>query len=180
MTIEAFGLFSADDPTDPAFDCPICWSRIYEYPFALKWCQGAIHNTSWGYEGIHVTFKDALDSMFVDVVHSDQRGPEIWDITTPPRAEWLGRFDTLLSISTLEEVRGSHPAIIEQNFLPQVKPDGHVVITFDLPGFQLGAVEQWVGQPVHFPPTPLSPDLARDKSMGLPSGYRVGYLVITR
>lgn len=178
--VESFGFFSTDDPVDWQFDCQICWSRIYEYPFAIDRLFGAIHNTSWGHEGIHLVFRDWLDAHFDDVVHSDIRGPEVWDITTPPRDEWLGRFDCLLSISTLEEIVEDHATIIEKHFLPQLKPGGRVIVTFDVPKFQVAAVEAWLGQPIHVPGNLLTPRTSArvDQVLGLPHDFRVGFLVL--
>ena len=179
MKVEAFGLFTTDDPIDWTFDCPICWSRIYEYPFVIGHLRGSIHNTSWGYEGVHLVFRDWLDTHYRNVVHSDLRGPEVWDVRTPPPSKWLGRFDTLLSVSTLEEVDADHPTIIRDCFLPQLKPGGRVVITFDLPGFQLSAVEDWLGRTVDRPSNALTPrNSPRIDVMGLGDEYRVGCLVL--
>lgn len=162
------------------FDCPICWSRIYEYPFAISQLRGSIHNTSWGYEGIHLVFRDWLDSHYRNVVHSDVRGPTVWDIRTPPPEEWLGRFDTLLSISTLEEVEADHPAIIRDHFLPQLTPGGRAIVTFDVGGFQLAATERWLNQTIRIPERPLTPATSPrpDHTMGLPDEFRVGYLIL--
>ena len=179
MKVEAFGYFSTDDPVDWQFDCPICWSRIYEYPFVIGHLRGSIHNTSWGYEGVHLVFRDWLDTHHRNVVHSDLRGPEVWDIRTPPPEEWLGRFDTLLSISTLEEVAADHSAIIRDHFLPQLKPGGRAVITFDAPGFQLSEVEAWLGQRITLPDNVLTPhNSTRPDVMGLGDRFWVGYLVL--
>lgn len=180
MRVEDFALFAVDDPLDLAFDCAICWSRIYEYPYVISHLKGRVHNTSWGYEGIHVVFRDWIDSHY-DTVHSDLRGPEVWDITTPPREEWLGAFDTVLSISTLEEVAEDHWRIIEEGFLPQVKPGGRVVVTFDLPGFQLNAVEETLGQQIRVPAEPLTPlnSPRPERTMGLPNDFAVGRLVVS-
>lgn len=180
MKVETFGYFSTDDPVDWQFDCPICWSRIYEYPFVIGHLRGSIHNTSWGYEGVHLVFRDWLDAHHRDVVHSDLRGPAVWDIRTPPREEWLGRFDTLLSISTLEEVAGDHPGIIRDHFLPQLKPGGRAVVTFDVGSFQVAAVEQWLDCPIRIPDSPLTPFTSPrpEHTMGLPDDFYVGYVVL--
>src|SRR5437867_87097 len=106
-----FRYINVDDEPDARFDDGLAWSRVYEYPLALRFLESvepvAIHNTSWGFEGIHVVFKEALDERF-DVLHSDRRPSDlprtaIYDITTEAPA-WAGRFDVVLSISTLEEV----------------------------------------------------------------------------
>jgi hypothetical protein len=182
VKVEAFSYFSVDDPVDWQFDCPICWSRIYEYPFAIHNLRGSVHNTSWGYEGIHVVFRDWLNANVPDVVHSDMlnSGGEVWNVTHPPRGEWLGRFDTLLSISTLEEVRGHHVDIVERNFLPQLKPGGRAVITFDALGFQLRQVEGWLGREIDRPERILTPRNSPrpDVTWGLNDYYWVGYLIL--
>ena len=180
FSVGGFGLFSPDDHYDMFFDCEICWSRIYEYPFAGNLCSGRVHNTTWGFAEIHERFRFWLDDRF-DAVHSDRRpntGTEVWDITTPPRDEWLGSFDTLLCISTLEEVRGDHVQIMRDHFLPQLRPGGRMVVTFDLPGLQLEAVEEWVGQPCAVPGVPLTNNNS-PRRVGIRE-LRVGFLVMTK
>lgn len=179
MNVEDFALFAVDDPLDFGFDCAICWSRIYEYPYVISHLQGRVHNTSWGYEGIHVVFRDWLTDRF-ETVNSDLRGPIKWDITTPPREEWLGAFDTVLSISTLEEVSGDHYRIIEEHFLPQLRPGGKLIVTFDVPGFQLENVEAKLDRRISIPTSPLTPRNSPrpEETMGLPNDFGVGRLVI--
>ena len=151
MIVEEFGLFSPDDPHDLAWNCDICWSRVYEYPYVAERVSGSIHNTSWGFAEIHRRFKGWLDANFDDVVHSDVRPSElartaVWDVRTPPPNEWINRFDTVLSISTLEEVaKADHVDIMVNGMLPQVKPGGQLIVTFDLPGFQIEQVEDHFG-----------------------------------
>lgn len=184
MNVVEFGLFDAGDPHDETFRCDICWSRPYEYRFAIDRCGGSIHNTSWGWEGIHVVFRDWLDSHYSDVTHSDLRGPVVWDITTPPPDLWVKRFDTVLSISTLEEVAGNHADIILENLLPQVRDGGRLVVTFDLPGFHLDEVSGALGAALKYPPFPLSPANSVNPTPGFPDKkrgdrWRCGYLVVT-
>lgn len=183
-----FGLFSTDDPTDMRFSCDICWSRIYEYPYVLNQIVGeTVHNTAWGFEGIHVVFKDRLDSLYRDVTHSDLRsstlpGTTIWDLRTPPPDMWVDRFDTVLCVSTLEHVTGDHVQIIRDHLLPQVKPDGRLIVTFDLPGLQLDTVETFIGEKLVVPDRPVTPHNSQqpDRLLGLDAGYRVGYLTIQK
>lgn len=181
MIVERFGLFAVDDPVDFTFDCPICWSRIYEYPFAIDHTGGAVHNTSWGYEGIHIVFKEWLDAHHADVVHSDLRpgrNTEVWDVTTPPPAEWIDRFDTVLSVSALEEIPGDHWQIISQHLYPQLRDGGRLVVTFDLPGFQLAAVKDALDSELQIPEKPLTP---RNSPHPAPFGeLHVGFLVIRK
>jgi hypothetical protein len=186
MDCVEFGLFAADDPVDQSFTCSICWSRIYEYPYVLDRIVGeSVHNVAWGFEGIHVVFKERLDALYDDVMHSDLRGSHlpatsVWDMRTPPPPEWLGRFDSVLCISTLEHVAGDHAGIIRDNLLSQVAPGGRLIVTFDWPGFQLGPVEEMVGRRLAIPEHPLSPrsSLEPDTVLGLDDGLRVGFLVV--
>jgi hypothetical protein len=188
MDVEKFGLFTVGDPTDRAFTCNICWSRIYEYPFVLSQIVGgSVHNTAWGFEGIHLVFKDWLDDLYWDVVHSDLRpsplpGTCVWDLTTPPPDEWVNRFDTVLCVSTLEHVTGDHAGIIRDNLLPQVRAGGRLVITFDLPGLQLDQVEGLVGCRMVVPDRPVTPvtSVEPDRTLNLDAGLRVGYLTIRK
>lgn len=131
------------------------WSRIYEYPAVLheiqkfsKEANPKIHNTSWGWEGCHVMFKDDLNSFSSECLHSDLKSSTlpkttVWNLTTPPLVEWKDSFDFVINISTVEEVNFDHLTIIK-NLLYQVKPGGILAITFDLPGLQLEKIEDFV------------------------------------
>lgn len=120
----------------------VAWSRIYEYPYVLNMLtqlganeNSTIHNTSWGWEGCHVTFKNDLDDIYINTLHSDinkssLKNTTVYDITTPPRDDLVEQFDFVLNVSTVEEVNYSHVSII-QNLLKQVKVGGYLIITFD-------------------------------------------------
>jgi hypothetical protein len=184
-----FGLFDVDDPIDERFACDICWSRVYEYPFVLNHVKGpAVHNTAWGFEGIHLVFKAHLDAVYPGTVHSDLRasdlpGTAVWDLRTPPPDGWVNRFDTVLCISTLEHIGGDHTQIIRDNLLPQVRAGGELVVTFDLPGLQLDAVETYTDRRLERPARPLTPKTSRfpDRVTGyVPGDLQVGYLIIRK
>jgi SAM-dependent methyltransferase len=139
MIVTEFRYLTRDDMFDKKY---IAWSRIYEYPYVLNMLKnlGAnknsmIHNTSWGWEGCHVTFKDDLDNLYCNTLHSDIKlsnlnNTTVYDITKPPGANLIEQFDFVLNISTVEEVNYSHLNII-QNLLKQVKSGGYLIITFD-------------------------------------------------
>jgi len=124
------------------------WSRIYEYPMVLdkirEYAPGAdisIHNSSWGFNEIHVGFKDDLEAEFREVINSDilpsdVPNTEIWDLTKAPAKEYLNKFEVVLNVSTVEEVDADHLMIIE-HLISQIKPGGLLIMTFDLPGMQL-------------------------------------------
>lgn len=139
MVVIEFKYLTRDDLFDKKY---VAWSRIYEYPYVLNMLRklGAsqdsiIHNTSWGWSGCHVTFKNDLDDTYSNTLHSDikastLKNTTLYDITTSPRDNLIECFDFVLNISTVEEVKYSHVNII-QNLLKQVKVGGYLIITFD-------------------------------------------------
>ena len=75
MKIVEFRYLTRDDLFDKKYSA---WSRIYEYPYVLNKLKqlnaneiSMIHNTSWGFEGCHVTFKNDLDDIYTNTLHSD-------------------------------------------------------------------------------------------------------------
>jgi hypothetical protein len=133
------------------------WSRIYEYPLVLDKIREhtastdiSIHNSSWGFNSCHIDFKNDLESEFSEIVNSDLLPSDvpntvIWDITSPPPAAYLDKFDFVLNVSTVEEVDADHLMIIE-NLVSQIKPGGLLVMTFDMPGMQLKKLNKLVNQ----------------------------------
>lgn len=119
----------------------IHWSRIYEYPIVIKYLNelGAnknsiIHNSCWGFTGVHVTFKEYLDQNY-NVIHSDIKNSTlkntiIYDITQPPPSEFVEKFDFVINISTIEEINYPNDIVIN-NLLKQVKKGGYLIVTFD-------------------------------------------------
>lgn len=188
--VRKFAFFSAEDPYDLRFGHEICWSRIYEYPFALAEIRSLgsadphIHNASWGFTDIHLVFKTWLDVHYRQAFHSDLRPSTLfntaqWDITTAPAESLRERFDVVLNISTLEEVAADHVQVLK-NHLVQLRPGGRFIGTFDLPGLQVEAVEDFVRDKVVTPPRRLSPRNSRlpDHKLGLADDFTVGHLVI--
>lgn len=129
------------------------WSRIYEYPLVLdlldKYNQHpnpVIHNTCWGFEGVHVWFKNLLEAKYANVTNSDIKPSNVpntcvYNLEETPREEWVEAFNFVLNISTLEEVKGDHIDIFNKSF-SMVKPGGYFISTFDLPGLQLPRFEE--------------------------------------
>lgn len=191
FVVESFGYFTPTDRHNLAFEHALCWSRVYEYPFALrkigpaKWAE-QVHNACWGFQDIHIVFKTYLDIRHQNVTHSDLRpstlhDTTIWDIRQPPPADWVEAFDVVLNISTLEEVNADHRVLI-QHHLDQLAPDGRFICTFDVPGLQLDAVSEWLGHQISEPAVRLTPrnSVYPDHVLRLPDTYTVGYLVIDR
>lgn len=117
------------------------WSRIYEYPFVLNTLKDLgctnksyIHNTCWGFNEIHINFKNDLDNLYENVIHSDIRKSElkntiIYDVKDE-LPEYKEYFDFVLNISTIQELSVSTDIIIN-NLFKQVKKDGYLILTFD-------------------------------------------------
>jgi hypothetical protein len=164
------------------------WSRIFEYPFIIETLHKyfepeviRLHNTSWGFEGVHIEFREELERTLREVVSSDilpYPGCEVYDVTQPPKEEWLESFDCVINVSTVEEVPSSHLEIIG-NLLSMVKLGGILAITFDLPGMQLKDLETSIGQTISLASNPVT-----GKSSPLPmpaySQLEVGVLVVRR
>jgi SAM-dependent methyltransferase len=140
---------------DEVHDDIWAWSRVYEYPLVISKIKEyfgenydiEIHNTSWGFQTIHKTFKDKLESVYNNLIHSDiiessLPNTQIYDITKRPDNSLINRFDVVVNVSTVEEVNFNHLEVIE-NLFSQVKKDGLLIITFDLPGFQVEEFESY-------------------------------------
>lgn len=166
------------------------WSRIYEYPLVLNqlkdlgWNRNSlVHNTCWGSQGCHILFKNQLESEcdFVtnsDVMKSQEPNTTILDLRHTPPDYWLNRFDFVLNVSTLEEIRFSHIKIFE-NLLSMVKPGGHLIATFDLPGLDLEIFEELFQSNIKEVDERLNGENSPYK-MSQFSNLEVGYLVVKR
>ena len=175
MKVLEFGYFDASDETIGSYFDGACWSRPYEYKKVEDFLkehiaeESKVHNTSWGFEGVHIMFKEALDNMPFETLHTDIRpsnlkNTDFYNITQQPKQEWIEAFDAVINISTVEEVRFDHVTIIK-NLLSMVKPGGYLVTTFDLPGLQLKNVEDMVGQKIEDCETRLSGSSSKYKNM---------------
>ena len=164
-----FKYFDAKDIASDYFKHPDAWSRPYEYEFARDFIEknvatdAKIHNSCWGFKGVHVVFKDWLDEKYskcihTDIIPSELPKTETFDITTykPNLKEY---FDCVINISTLEEIRTVPHVNVLNNLLSQVNTNGYLVITFDIhatKGLDLKAVEDFLGQKIETVETPLS------------------------
>jgi hypothetical protein len=184
-----FAYFTADDRASMMFAHELSWSRVYEYPYVLERIRPhhrVIHNACWGFRDIHVVFKTHLDMRTDDTWHTDLRPSTLhntstWDIREAPPQDWVGFFDVVVNVSTLEEVAVDHRLLLEHH-LVQLAPGGRFICTFDIPGLQLGPVEEWLGQPIGDPPNRLTPRTSAlpDQVLRLPPTYTVGHLCIDR
>lgn len=131
------------------------WSRIYEYEYVTNFIlrnnisNPIIHNSSWGFEGIHVKFRDELDligdCLHTDIVTSKYRDTTYYDITKI-HEEWINKFNYVLNISTIEHLSSKVDRINAiNNLFNQVKCGGYLVLSFDYPRVDLGEIESLVG-----------------------------------
>ena len=152
MELLKFEYFTLDNPHDMHFNDGFAWSRVYEYKFVLDILlqdkdiiNKSIHNTAWGFEGVHKTFKDSLESICNNVTNSDRTPSKypntiVHDITID-NPDFYNKFDYVLNISTLEHIQNfSHDKLILQQ-LKQVKENGLLIVTFDLPGLHVPKIE---------------------------------------
>jgi hypothetical protein len=150
-----FRRIGINDRYDELYNDGFAWSRVYEYPLVLDVLEKIhkedhlIHNSSWGFAGVHVTFKEQLEAKFGKVENSDIKTSKlpntfVYDITKL-EPSLKNKYDILINVSTLEEVRGTSHVQIFKNLLDQVKEGGHIVCTFDLPGLQLEEFEKYLG-----------------------------------
>ena len=162
MDIIEFRLLDVDTFFDQKYNDGFAWSRIYEYDLVFKYIKKLsnkenpyIHNSSWGFEGIHVLFKNTLDSFSKNCTHTDIKESSLpntstYDITQKPPTELIEKFDFVINVSTVEEVDFNHWIIIN-NLLLQVQDGGYLIITFDLPGLDINLVESKLNRTLYRP-----------------------------
>jgi hypothetical protein len=130
------------------------WSRIYEYPYVIEFIKlnmlkniekPKIHNASWGFEGVHIIFRDELDTIgkcvHSDIINSEYRETYYYDITEENK-EFENKFDFVLNVSTIEHLNTSQKRLLAiENLFKQVKLNGHLILTFDYPRVNLSEIE---------------------------------------
>tara|TARA_R100000700_G_C3117013_1_gene107591 strand:- start:148 stop:729 length:582 start_codon:yes stop_codon:yes gene_type:complete len=147
--ITEFRKLTLDDEADLSYQG--AWSRVFEYPLVIKLLKkhckedALIHNSSWGFAGVHVLFKEKLEEEFANVENSDIKSSSlkntyVYDITKRCEKQYMQKYDAVLNVSTMEEVRSDHTQIFN-NLMEQVRPGGLFIATFDLPGLQLEKFE---------------------------------------
>tara|TARA_R110000772_G_scaffold38885_6_gene91477 strand:- start:288 stop:851 length:564 start_codon:yes stop_codon:yes gene_type:complete len=166
------------------------WSRIYEYPLVLDLLdkygatnESKIHNTCWGFEGVHVWFKNILDKKYLNNINSDIKSSSepntcIYNLTTKPKDEWVESFDFVINISTLEEVNADHIDVFYKSF-SMVKPGGYFICTFDLPGLQIDKFENLFNTKYELTNNPINGLNSKWVDKGA-SGLNCGYMVIKK
>lgn len=170
MKIHEFKKFKYTDPynLDPYTNKSIGgdqhWSRVYEYPAVLAFIKKyskdtnvSIHNTSWGWEGVHIMFKNQLEENYRNTINSDIKRSNlpntfVYDITKEPSDEYKNKYDFVLNISVIEELPISEHINVIKKLFTQVKTGGFFIITFDIDkqgltpnrGINLKALEKYL------------------------------------
>jgi SAM-dependent methyltransferase len=190
MEIIEFRKITTDDTYNSRYNDGSAWSRVYEYQLVLDNIKKhyndnliKIHNSSWGFDGVHVLFKEELDKLYVNTIHSDVKpsnlkNTTIYDITKKEPTEWYENFDVVINVSTLEEVNYNHVDVFN-NLYNQVKPGGLLICTFDLPGLQIHEFENLFNKKLVVNGTPLTNHNSKLKNIG-PKTLECGIMVIKK
>lgn len=193
MKVIDFRFLNINDRCNLKYDW---WSRVYEYPYVLDTLdklkineEAHIHNSSWGFGGCHITFKNELDVKYTNTKHSDIKSSSfsntfVYDITKRPDRELVGAFDVVINVSTVEEVKFSDIEIIK-NLLDQLKNGGYLILTFDYSiskgrnSIDLKSVEEFVNKKIE----ESDEDIRGDNSQHLHFNYshlKCGVLVLQK
>lgn len=170
MKIHEFKKFKYTDPyeLDPYTNENIGggrhWSRVYEYPAALtalkkysKDSNALVHNSSWGWEGVHIMFKNQLEECFHNTINSDIKPSSlpntfVYDITNEPSNEYKNKYDFVLNISVIEELPVNEHINTIKKLFSQINTGGFFIMTFDIDtkhslsnrGINLKALEEYL------------------------------------
>jgi len=156
MEILEFKYFSTNDPYDVKWEA---WSRVYEYPFVIKWLQTIklenhgeewdyprIHNTGCWWGAIHLQFAEGLEK-FWNLTSSDTDGRRDWGLPNNYKTYDILKqcgfqSEIVLCISTLEHLSDQVLAI--QNLLDATKDWWYLIITLDCPPIDLVKIEDFL------------------------------------
>jgi len=158
MKVIEFKFFDVSEKYDiETYKDNSAWSRPYEYLYAEDKLNelinhgGRVHNSAWGYEGIHIDFRNRLDQNY-DCLHSDivqnkyNLETYFYDLLKED-ASLENQFDATVNISVLEHLPhkflGTRLAI--ENLLKQTKSGGYLICTFDYPRVVLSELEEYLG-----------------------------------
>lgn len=152
MKVNQFRFLTTSDEFDSSFQN---WSRCYEWNYVLKQIESSedIHtvlNSCCGTMEIHKQFADVLGTIpNKTILHTDIFTPTVpiepflkWNMCQPSEL----RFDCVLCISTLEELKNSKSEMINalNNLYNMCKK--RLIVTFDYPDVPLDIIEKWVGE----------------------------------
>ena len=142
--------------TNDAYDLKYKWcSRIYEYPTILNFIDDVysndmiIHNTSAGHgQDLGFFMKEFigdLNKIYKTVIHSDRLSTPEWNII---KFDLLAdkhevQYDIVLNISVIEHLPEEYRILALNNLWSILKPNGYLILTFDLPAINISQVENW-------------------------------------
>lgn len=169
FTVIDFRFANANDQYDVNYAQKNIWSRLYEYHYVLDFIRHnlnestekpKIHNSSWGFMGIHTMFRDELDTIgecvHSDISNSTERPTYYYDITVEEKS-FENKFRFVLNISTIEHLINKEKRIVAiKNLYKQVEPNGFLIITFDYPSVNLFEIEQIVNAKCELSSNPLN------------------------
>lgn len=192
FTIIDFRFAEVNDPYDVKYRLKNLWSRLYEYKYVfdfIKWNmlknmeKPKIHNTSWGFMGIHTMFRDELDTIgdciHSDIIHSKERNTYYYDITTEEKT-FQNKFDFVLNISTIEHLNTTNQRIVAiENLYKQVKLNGYLIFTFDYPRVSLLEVEGLINTKCKLPINALNGENSINPNINY-KNLNIVYLVIKK
>ena len=157
MKVLDFSFFSKNDKYDiNTYKDTNAWSRPYEYLYAENMLDkyinlgNAVHNSAWGFEGVHVDFRKKLDSKY-KCIHSDivdnKHNLRTYKYNLLSEDKALeNKFHAVLNISVLEHLpngfNGTRIAI--ENLFKQVKEEGVLICTFDFPRVNLEEMQKYL------------------------------------
>ena len=119
------------------------WSRPWEYAWAIEYAKSGMTVADMGCGWTYRPFKDALAALGCKVYAVDgdkrvltlEKRPDlefmVADITKPIEKISAGSLDRVFCISVLEDLSDMAAALKE--FARVIKPDGKIVLTFDVP-----------------------------------------------
>jgi len=133
------------------------WSRPYEYNLASKFLDNqlkvgsSIHNSAWGFEGVHIDFRNTLDKKYrcthSDIVKNKYNLETYYYNLFNRDPKLIENFDCVLNISVLEHLPGGFNSteMVLENLLEQAKVGGLLLCTFDYPIVNLKKLESLLG-----------------------------------
>lgn len=153
MKVLEYRMLSRSDESDVTFRA---WSRAYEYPLVIRTLHSLgltsdarVHNTSCGSEAIHLQFAMRMENeVHAKFTHSDLFQSvslpkyTTYDITRPWAWE---KQDVVINISTVEHLPKDKRLTALQNLIDQLKPGGHLILTFDWPRVSNQEIERFFG-----------------------------------
>ena len=182
-----FRFANREDEYDIKYGLENIWSRPYEYKYVIDFIKKTninnpkIHNTSWGFEGVHIIFKNELEllgnTLSSDIRKSNENNTIVYDITKPYFKE--SEFDFVINVSTIEHL--DHQLINQTiyNLYNQVKLNGYLILTFDYPRINVTNIENLINYKCNMVDIPLNGSNSIVKNLNY-KDLNIVYLIIKK